>query len=351
MICWALLLLLIPTLRAALAPDTVQLRASLTAVHGLRAIDKATYARLREQYFAWVDTRIRQRRPIAQMNAELQGAGLFPAGLAEDDRRIGHLEPIATPPVRHAPGLLALQVTMHREPACGWDHTVLLYSRQTRQRIATLRAGGEEEALAYGLLGIDAAWQAGALLTGTHWVASNCTSSWNIQRVRIDRRETSGKITTLLQKAVHAQLFDAERVDVLPNLVRFHYNGAVGDGEIISTPVIAAYRLTPAGIKRVAPLARTRAGFLVEWQGLNPNAAPSLGPHSLEWGTIARCPGSPETWEVEVRDRPSQATFVFRIQGSRVSQLRMAAVKKTLDRACKPDTTGDLVSIERELPP
>ncbi|MBL8212566.1 MAG: hypothetical protein JNK87_17760, partial [Bryobacterales bacterium] len=307
------------------------------------------YAQLRQEYFAWIDTRVQDRRSTSQMNSESRGAALFVVVNSEDDRRPGVIEPLRARQVAQAPELLAVEVTIHRAMACNWDVSVLLYDRNTRRRVATLRAVADVRTEPYSVLALDAKRQAsGELVVGSLWAVSNCTSTWNGQRLRMDRIGSGGS-RLLLERDLEAQLQENEKVVVKEGQVRFLYNGAVGDGDILSTEIVANYRVTGDTVTREPPIAMTRAGFLAEWLRKNPEALPGFE-KGIEWGVVSECGGSPASWEIEVRSRETAARQFFRIAGERASQLRMAAVNDSKDTACRESETLFFNTLVQPLP-
>lgn len=249
------LLLVFVALRldAQLATDTLRLRASLLAARSAEELAPAPYAALRRQYFAWIDARVRKGQSTDQMNRELRPAGLFVVVDSEDDRRPGVIESLGSQRVSHAPELQAVTVIIHRAMACNWDASVLLYDRDTRLRVATVRAVDDARTEPYSLLAFDAKRQAaGELLIGSLWVVSNCTSTWNGQRLRIDRAGSGGN-ALLLERDLHAQLQDNEEAVVKEGRVRFLYNGAVLDGDILSTATVANYGIAGDTVTRERP--------------------------------------------------------------------------------------------------
>ncbi|MBL8209947.1 MAG: hypothetical protein JNK87_04515, partial [Bryobacterales bacterium] len=84
---WCLLVILVLRLDAQLATDTLRLRASLMAARETQELAPLPYAQLRQEYFAWIDTRVQDRRSTSQMNSESRGAALFVVVNSEDDRR------------------------------------------------------------------------------------------------------------------------------------------------------------------------------------------------------------------------------------------------------------------------
>jgi len=71
----------------------------------------------------------------------------------------------------------------------------------------------------------------------------------------------------------------------------------------------------------------------------------------FEWARIARCGGSPPVWEIGVRPVQAKKLWVFRIGGSRATELRMLSVTGKTTRSCVPvNINGNLESVGAELP-
>jgi hypothetical protein len=202
----------------------------------------------------------------------------------------------------------------------------------------------------------------------TTWTISNWTSSWNGKRIRIDRVEKSGSVQNLLARDLSAQdRYPEENVatTVNENLATFRYQGAtIGSGPM-SLPAIATYRVTANRAVREAPVALTRAGFIGEWLDMKESDAANWGERgaarahsiaaadfkrqSFQWTHIAACDGSPMIFEVGARIKGSGREYVFRISGSRSTDLRMLTVTHDWDPTCRAGSGNGLEIITVEL--
>jgi hypothetical protein len=54
-------------------------------------------------------------------------------------------------------------------------------------------------------------------------------------------------------------------VEIDRDLITFTYAGGVRNGDLLTTPSIAVYRLNGAVANRVSPAALTRVGFIEQW--------------------------------------------------------------------------------------
>jgi hypothetical protein len=70
----------------------------------------------------------------------------------------------------------------------------------------------------------------------------------------------------------------------------------------------------------------------------------------VDWAHLGRCGGSPPAWEIGVRIYGSKRLYVFRIGGSRATELRMLAVTDQWTRSCAAvDIRNVLQSVGVEL--
>jgi hypothetical protein len=129
---------------------------------------------------------------------------------------------------------------------------------------------------------------------------------------------------------------------------------------------VARYRVVGDAAVLELPVALTRAGFIHEWLGMSdadarrwsdPQAASARSgastalSHGFEWKRVSRCGGSPPVWEVAVRPHDSKTMQVFRIAGSRATDLRMSAVSNTVTESCvADDLSKGLEGVAAELP-
>ena len=360
---------------AAAREDTVRLAAHLKAVRGEKLLLPAEYASIRKEYLDWIDVRVKAGDGTERMNRELGDAGLFTSWgdmVAEASKsHAGYLEKISAKPVRGAGDILALEAGIYEGTGCSLDVTAVLYQRDPLTRLAQIDAAPEEPKYAFRLSGLDAGWKDanGERLVASGWVASNCTSNWNGKRIRIDRVNGPSPRSVLAQSLIAKDRYKAEDVAarVQGHVVTFWYEGSISDDAMLHTASVARYRIAGDLAVREAPVALTRAGFIEEWLGMTDSDAARWGePEAVasrealvaavaesffEWERIARCGGSPQVWEVAVRINASKKLYVFRIGGTRATDLRMLAITGNPAPSCVPeDIAKSLDSVGAELP-
>jgi hypothetical protein len=266
--------------------------------------------------------------------------------------------------------LLVIVAGIYKGNACSLDTTAVIYQRAPLKRLAILSAETGEFLYAYHLSGLATSGQSasGERLFASGWVVSNCTSNWNGKRIRIDRARDS--VTTgILVRDLEAKDSDegeSVRADITRDIVTFRYNGAIGDPDLLSGPAVARYRVERDRAVRIAPLALTRAGFLYEWLRISdaevsrwsePESLALRKPvssalaHGYQWERVGACGGSPPVWEIAVRTHDSPELQVFRIAGSRATELRMLAITRAVTPSCTAkDIAEGLADVAAELP-
>ena len=79
--------------------------------------------------------------------------------------------------------------------------------------------------------------------------------------------------------------------------------------------------------------------------------ASSIEKHVFKYQNIVRCGGSPPVWEVAARFEEQNEPIVFRIGGSRATELRMLAISHSLTPSCQPeDVEMGMAGVAAELP-
>jgi hypothetical protein len=364
---------------AETATDTTHLAAHLKAVRGKKALAAEEYRGLQTEYMNWIDTRVKTGISIEDMNAELRAEALFyrwvdsANELADEDARsrTGYLEPISSRPVRGAAELLAIKAAIYKGIGCDLDMVVAVYEKDSSNRLALLRANEADSAFSYHLSGLDAARRGASRewLVASSWTVSNCASTWNGKRVRIDALNEAA-VKNLAAKDIYAR--DRDRVEdvavwVQRDLVTFWYEGGIQNSDLVSVPAILRYRVTGDLAVREGPIALTRAGFLQEWLNMDdaeaarwsePDAAGKHAPASVAfahdtflWDRIARCDSSPQVWELGVRLVEAKARYIFLMIGSRAGELRMRSIGDNPNESCAPmDVRKKLGGLGAELP-
>lgn len=361
--------------------DTGHLAAHLNAVRDRKWLPDDEYRNIQKEYLAWIDSRVKAGISAQSMNRELRSVGLFPRrpkGQEPEDSldemhssHTGYLDPIVPKPVRSGNDFFVVTAGIYKGSGCSLDVTAIVYQSRPLKRLAYLNADPAESEYAFYLSGLDVGGKdsTGVRVVASGWVASNCTSTWNGKRIRIDRL-TGSVVEPILTRDLNAQDSDegesvAARVE--RDFVTFRYKGAVGDGDLLSGPAVARYRIVGSQAVLASPVALTRAGFIHEWLlmpeaeaakwsepeavAMRSSVAAPIEAHGFEWARIGRCGGSPPVWEIGLRPQESKVLHVFRISGSRATELRMLAVSDTATLSCvAEDISKGLMSVAAELP-
>jgi len=374
---WALVVVAMPGTIPETREDTARLAARLGAVRGRLVMSGPDYRRLQAEYLDWIDARLKAGYTTEAMNAELKAAGLFIAQWGDvademDKSHAGYLDEISVKAVRGADDVLVIAAAMYGGAGCSLDVTAVLYDRRSLTRLAAINAVQPDSKDWYWhyLAGLDIGPKdvSGRRLVASGWVVSNCTSNWNGKTIRIDRLNRTSVENILTQGLEARDRYGEETVAprVQEDVVTFLYDGGTGDLALTSTPAIVRYRVVRDQVIRQAPVALTRAGFIHEWLGMAgsdarrwsaPEAfarhealASAMEGHVFEWEHIARCGGDPPVWEVAVR-LDDRKLYVFRMSGSRATDLRMLAVVDNWTQSCPAeDIRSSLASVGSELP-
>ena len=374
----SLLLIVAAVAIAQQREDTARLAAHLKVLRGKKWITDAERRSIEREYLEWIDSRVYAGRNVEAMNRELDTAGLFvqwrktPEAADTLDElyasHAGYLGPISTKPIHSRGDLVVIGAGVYMGEGCSLDVTAVVYKRLPAKRLATINAeGADQSRYAYHLDSIDIGAEGnGGQLAASAWGVSNCTSSWNGKRIRIDRLRTHRPATIFARDLAAQDNGDGVSSRVDGDVATFLYHGATGDTDLISGPSVARYRVSGDAAILESPVALTRAGFIHEWLGMSeadakrwsdPKAASAKSgaaatlSHGFEWETVARCSGSPPVWEVALRPADAKTLQVFRIAGARATEFRMLAATNTVTDSCVADdlSTG-LASIAAELP-
>jgi hypothetical protein len=239
------------------------------------------------------------------------------------------------------------------------------------KHLAYVNADSSEPDYAFHLSGFDVgqADSTGERIVASGWTASNCTSNWNGKRIRIDRLRDSSVEQVFARDLDARSQYPGEDVAarIEGDTVTFLYEGATGDGDLLSGPAIARYQIVAGRVVHVSPVALTRAGFIYEWlrmtdaeavrwsepaaTGARNSVAAVLAKDAFDWQRIAQCGGSSPIWEIAIRPDKVKTLIVFRMSGERASELRMLAIGDTTSPSCKPeDISKSLSRIAAKLP-
>jgi hypothetical protein len=183
------------------AQDTIRFARHLQIGRGKMLLTNAEYRTVRDEYLEWLDTRIKAGRSVGSMNKELQSAGLFPALDDVYASHAGYLDEISLRPMRSRNNIIAIEAAMYKGDGCSLDVTALIYQRQPVRRLAVVNADTGQSPYAYNLSGIAIgdARPNGVRLVASGWVISNCTSTWNGKRIRIDASRGSSAREVLVR--------------------------------------------------------------------------------------------------------------------------------------------------------
>jgi hypothetical protein len=371
--------LLSPIAVIARAKDTAILSAHLESVRGKVWVPNDEFRGLQTEYLGWIDSRVRAGNSARSMNHELREAGLFPNWAKPEaphkvdkiyESHAGYLGPILEKPVRHGRNVVTIAAGIYKGSGCSLDVTAVVYERLPFRRLGYINAEPSKPEYAFYLSGLDVGPKSprGERLIGSGWVASNCTSTWNGKRIRIDRLSGSS-IEPVLERSLNARDQEGEHVAarVEGRIVTFRYRGATGDDDLLGVPTIARYQVLGDHVVLASPLALTRAGFIYEWLRISegdalrwsePGAAAarasvasSLARHGFKWERIAQCGGSPAIWEIAIRLDEANSIVVFRISGSRATELRMLSLGVATAPPCRPEAISKgLAGVAAELP-
>jgi len=326
---------------------------------------------MQEEMLRWLDARVKAGEPVARINAKLKAAGLLTPDEDGYTSHSGYVEEIAERQVPRVHDLRILVIPIYKGSGCYLDDTVVLYGKATGARVGWINAESMGSEFARSLNGLDIGNRNanGSRLIASGWNTSNCSSNWNGKVIQIDRLKLAG-VENLLSKGVDAKdadsRYESVSASIQLNTATFHYNGATGEGAMLSALSIARYRVEGDRVVREAPLAINRVGFLHEWLMLDEadavrwSASEAAGVHAVVakafahnvfgWQRIAKCPGDPPVWEISVTlDDPR--LYVFRMNGERATELRMLGVTSKETSGCQViDWQKSLESVARELP-
>lgn len=202
-------------------------------------------------------------------------------------------------------GWATITFGVHTGGHCNLDETIAPYGGSPLKRVARINA---EQAYTHGYLlrefTIGKEDLSRGRVIGTGWAASNCTSNWNGNILRIDllHRQT---VENALQEGVGAFSGGEMRISTDEDTVTFTYTAGTGDDAVLTRDALARYRIQGGRAIRVAPLAPSFAGFIDEWLNMedaeaarwsSPEAArqhhalaEQKGGHIFTWEHAATC--------------------------------------------------------------
>ncbi len=335
-------------------------------------MSSAEYKSIEHEFLVWIESRLKTGVALTRMNEELKAAGLLDEEPKDpddvfDSAYVGFLGEIEIKPPMVDKDLLGVRFGFHTGSFCNFDDTLVLYKRNPLRQVAQINAQ-QGYTHGYRLREFTAGSDDPGIgsMIGSLWVASNCTSNWNGEILRIDLAHRS-LVKNVLEQGVSAFLVDPATIVVEDDTVTFRYQTSVHDFTVLNRGAVARYRVRNGSAVREAPIAPSFGGFIDEWLNLNDSEAarwstPDAALHhhdlaarlkneSLEWKHVAACPGSPPTREIAIQWSESKQTTVFQIGGSNTKELRMLSVSGDRSPGCREiDISGNLTSIFGEPP-
>ena len=289
----------------------------------------------------WLDQRIKARRTVEEMNAELRAAGLLYREPDPNEPRdvddgfthyLGKIYPIE---IKSHPDLLEVRAGIG--VACGFSSSIALYDRATLARAGYIR--DPIAPIDYSPLAIAPAF------IGVFGQDSWCSSSLGAASITIYER-TPGLLRPILTSA---RTFIRRTVDGAVtaggDTVTFRYGGFSFDMGVMDRPAIERYRIANGKATRVAPLAESRLGVIEEWITLpseaaahfaTPVAAAMHARDAKQWkegyiyDRIERC--GLHRWQIKIENG-----LHFILEGANSQTARIADVRRTPLPGCKPE--------------
>jgi hypothetical protein len=334
--------------------DTVHLATSVKRAHEGGRLTSARYKEIQEEYIGWINARVRSGISVEGMNQELRFAGILcnePDNLGSSfstEQHAGFPDEIR---VKRLPQdeFLVLIAGIYTDIGCTVDETVLLYSKLPLRRIAMINGddslGDYPRYLSNLALAKDGA---GIWLIASGWFTSWCTSTVTEAMMRIDAVNENSRIG-ILHKAVPARRSDTDWA-ILPEItgktVAFRYATTLRDNLELVGHSILSYRINGVHASSAAPVALSRGVFLNEWLGMSEEEAArwstpaALAQHraadiqlrGFQWEYVCHRPDS--LWEVGVLSYEANQRWVFVMNASRASSLRIISISHQRSQSC-----------------
>jgi hypothetical protein len=356
-------MLLTPGFAAGVKEDTARLVSHLAPLRG-GEFTAAEFVPIQAEYLAWIDSRVRARGTLEQINEELRGAKLLfkePESLQNNYGRseAGYLDEVEVESIPEAIDLLALRLGIYTGSNCGYDETLVLYQRKPFRRLGWLNA---EQSFAHGhSLGSVRVGNnpAQGRIMASAWTASSCVSAWNGTRFRIDLLQSQTIARVLNREALTRNDVEVD-INVQGDTATFRYSTDMRDTLIGSRTGVASYRIESGRAIRRGPIASHFGGFIDEWLLLNDDDAARVSApeaarmhhevaarfrqDSYDWEHVADCPNG--TREIAIQEEKSERTTVFLLRASTIADMRMLLVSDKLDPSCREiDISKDLSAI------
>lgn len=353
------------------ASSTEDLVSILKPFRGTLQLNLAQRHEIHTHFVDWVEQQLKQGASLEQMNQRLREADLIREQMRPEspDRsgRVGFLGSIEKAVVGSPEALLAFRLPIHTGPGCSLDEAVAIYQQNPIARIATIHADNNPKGHPMYLAGLalSAPTNGGERVIASGWFSDSCNGSWaNVLR-KVDRTSSTRS------KVLFGQWFVGRRfnfeADVNGSMIRFLFEPAIKNTDLMSTQGIAKYELVGTRLTRISPLALTRAGFIQEWLGLSTSeAARWSSPAAIQkhaqlstryrdkyytWKSASQCPDDTGVWEIAIQLDHSKTEDVFRMRADHAQDLRMISVSSTRSPSCQPNRIDqDLTSVDSPIP-
>jgi hypothetical protein len=355
--------------------DTVMFARHMTRYrkleHDLTELTAAEVKSIQAEYLAWLNARVTAGMSIEQMNVELNSGKLLnttnSASVNDFEKNYAGFVGTIHSDVVNADGqgekapddLLLFILPIYTGPGCNEDETLVLYHRETRQRIGWIN--GETtygHGLLFGAVAAQPPGPDGTRLIATDWITSNCTSNWNGQTFRIDALANGRAMQVLDHSPAGGAMAGETKTQIDKDTVQFTYYSTANVVDPALPMPVERYRVQGTRALRLGPLAETLEGFIDEWLGIEDGEAIRFGSpaaatqhralrarRSEEWYSFtdaAECPGTPPTHQVRAVWDKSKRTTYFRVSGDTTATLRMESVADSPIPGCRSSRLDDI---------
>ena len=335
-------------------------------------LSAAEYEPIRGDYVAWLDRRVHSRIAVSEMNEELKASKLISEGPQDiddyfDKTYVGFLGGISTVDISGAKDVIGFALDVYTGRYCNEDQTIVIYDRSSLTKIAQINA---QRSYSHGYflrtlaVGSDSATNGRIIASG--WVASNCTSNWNGEMIRIDVAH-SHVVENVLAQGVSGFAGEDMKIGVDDRTATFDWATASGESEVMIRRGLAIYRVESGHAVRVAPIATSLGGFIDEWLTMDasdaarwatPEAAnrhyeiaAKFERNTLDWRLVTECKATTPTREVTARVGNSDQSVTFRVLTSTAAQMRMISISDAVSSDCQEIATPEILPlIYAELP-
>lgn len=365
--------------QASIPKDLQRVAEDLATARGTEPMDDPTYQRIVAGLLAWLDARMGAGATEEVMNGELEKSGVFSPPIAADDRPDdinhpfeGYLAPLSVAPVPGADDLVAVHLEIGL--TCAFDDVAVIYRRSPVKRLGWLSSSESTHFVAWGFNSIEAGatgpdGKRFLVVPASHlW----CTSTFGSGILRIEEIRDDG-LHTILRREVGLRRWRSPvvRATVMGDTATFEYEARAADTNFLTRDGIERYQISSGLARRVPPFALSPMAFVSEWLELDDILLPQVSSAeaarahkaAVEWSKDPDkqhgllefdggrfCPGSPNTWEIDVGRRvrneknevhPGEPrTFVLSESGA--ASLKMLSVETHPVRNCRDVGTEEL---------